>query len=305
MAITHKKIILLGSQEKIESLKVAQEKMRKSNFEFVLIPKSKESEDSIKKFIEEVQKEVKPASKLKIGGFLKEKQKGKMVEEFDALLNNIEHEWIEISPQIQDLVCIKREEDFPLIKKAAKLTDYFFKLLVKEVEDIIDRESKIKHSDITKKIEKFLIDNKVRYEQELLVKPAFADLAYAPIVQSGGTYNLKPNAESDDEILKYDTVMLSVGAKYMEYNTNVVRTLLIDASEEEKAAYQHVYEAEKFLIKALRPTASLKEAFESTYKFLCEKKSSYKDKAPTNFGFGVDFILTLDRTRVQRVIFDH
>lgn len=287
LAITHKKVILLGSQEKIDSLKAAQEKMRKNKFDFVLIPKTREPEESIVKFLDEVKKEVNLNSKLKIGGFLKEKQKGKMVEEFDSMLTKIDHEWIEISPQIQDLVCIKREEDYPLIKKSAKLTEYFFKLLLEQVEDIIDKEVKMKHSDITKKIEKLLVDNKIKYEQELLVKPAFADLAYAPIIQSGGTYNLKPNAESDDEVMKYDTIMLSVGAKYMEYNTNVVRTLMIDASEEEKQAYNHVYEAERFLIRALKPSTPLKDVYESTFKFLSEKKPSYKDKIPTSFGFGV------------------
>jgi nucleosome binding factor SPN SPT16 subunit len=264
--------------------------MKKNKFDFVLIPKTKEPEESIVKFLEEVKKEVNLNSKLKIGGFLKEKQKGKMVEEFDDLLNKIDHEWVEISPQIQDLVCIKREEDYALIKKSSKLTEYFFKLLLEQVEDIIDKEIKMKHSDITKKIEKYLVDNKVKYEQELMVKPAFSDLAYAPIIQSGGTYNLKPNAESDDEVLKYDTIMLSVGAKYMEYNTNVVRTLMIDASEEEKQAYNHVYEAERFLIKALKPNAPLKDVYESTFKFLSEKKPSYKDKIATSFGFGVSII---------------
>ena len=265
--------------------------MKKSKLDLVLIPKTVENQESVSKFVDELKKELKDRDKagkrVKIGGFLKEKQKGKMVEEFESQIGRLDHEWVEISPHIQDLICIKRDEDFPLIKKSAKLADYFYKLLLEEVEEVIDKEKKVKHSDITKKIEQLLVENKLRYEQELMIKSSFADLAYSPIVQSGGTYNLKPNAESNDDILKYDCIMLSVGAKYMEYNTNVVRTLFIDASEEEKTAYTHIYEAEKQLIKGLKPGALIKSLYEETFKALCQKSSAYKDRLPANFGFGV------------------
>ena len=288
IAISHKKIVVLCNQEKSESLKVIQDKMKKSKLDMTIICKSGENLE-ISKFVDEVKKELKDkeGKKVRFGGFLKEKQKGKMIEEFEAQLAKIDHDWVEISPQIQDLICVKREEDFPLIKKSAKLVDYFYKLLLEEVEEIIDKEKKIKHSDITRKIEQLLIENKHKYEQELVLKHTFADLAYSPIVQSGGTYNLKPNAESNEDVLKYDCVMLSVGAKYMEYNTNVVRTLFIDASEEEKSAYQNVYEAERMLIKMLKPGAVLKDIYDSVFKFLCQKNQAYKDFLPNNFGFGV------------------
>lgn len=38
----------------------------------------------------------------------------------------------------------------------------------------------------------------------------------------------RPQAESNDDYLSYDTIICSVGAKYYEYNCNVVRTLFID-----------------------------------------------------------------------------
>lgn len=287
LAISKNRIILLGSQEKIEPLKIIQDKLRKENFDLVLIPKTKEPEESIKKFLTEMRGDLPAQRTLKLGGFLKEAQKGKTVEDFDAGLKNVAHEWIEISPHIQELLSIKRDEDLPLIKKSAEIVEYFYKILLDEVEVVIDQEKPTKHSDLTKKIEKALAENTSKYEQELLVKSAFVDFAYSPIIQSGGTYNLKPNAESDDSNLSYDTIMLSLGAKYMEYNTNVVRTLLIDATEDQKAAYAHVYEAEKFLIKSLKPGASLKEVFEGTYNLLVSKSESYKDRIPPNFGYGI------------------
>ena len=88
----------------------------------------------------------------------------------------------------------------------------------------------MKHSDISRKIEAMFenpqeiksLENSTKTEKE------FTDLAYTPIVQSGGEYDLRPQAESNDNDLSYDTVLCSVGAKYYEYNCNVVRTLFID-----------------------------------------------------------------------------
>jgi len=59
-------------------------------------------------------------------------------------------------------------------------------------------------------------------------------LAYLPIVQSGGSYDLRPQAESSDEFLTYDTIICSVGAKYHQYNSNIVRTLFIDPDSVKK-----------------------------------------------------------------------
>lgn len=43
---------------------------------------------------------------------------------------------------------------------------------------------------------------------------------------------MKPNAQSNDDILSYDTIIVSVGTKYMEYHANIVRTLFIDPTND-------------------------------------------------------------------------
>jgi hypothetical protein len=40
---------------------------------------------------------------------------------------------------------IKRPEDLGIITKSAKLTSYFFDLLIQELEDIIENETNISH----------------------------------------------------------------------------------------------------------------------------------------------------------------
>jgi len=76
---------------------------------------------------------------------------------------------------------------------------------------IIDEEKKVKHSKLSEEIEQVLAD-----PQKIQVKLTAAnlDIAYAPIVQSGGQYDLKVSAASDDRRLEYDVILCSLGARY-------------------------------------------------------------------------------------------
>jgi len=55
-----------------------------------------------------------------------------------------------------------------------------------------------------------------------------ADWCYPPIVQSGGVYDLKPSAVSNNDYLHADTIICSLGVRYKSYCTNISRTFLID-----------------------------------------------------------------------------
>lgn len=57
-------------------------------------------------------------------------------------------------------------------------------------------------------------------------------MAFCPIVQSGGSYDLRPQAESNDFELNYDIIIATCGFKYRDYNTSMSRTLFIDPSNE-------------------------------------------------------------------------
>lgn len=54
------------------------------------------------------------------------------------------------------------------------------------------------------------------------------DWCYTPIIQSGGAYDLRPSAQSDEGKLKAGIVLCSMGVRYKSYCANVGRTFLID-----------------------------------------------------------------------------
>jgi nucleosome binding factor SPN SPT16 subunit len=124
------------------------------------------------------------------------------------------------------------------------------------------------------------------FAKKFNVEPSFYDFAYSPIIQSGGVYDLKPNAESTNAKLTHDCILLSIGSKYFEFNTNLVRTVLINATKEEQTAYMAIYKGFKTLIKELKPKAVLKDVYDKTRETILSVDKSYHAALPNYFGFG-------------------
>ncbi len=82
-------------------------------------------------------------------------------------------------------------------------------------------------------MENFLERTKGNLKKKFGILDRFYDYSYAPIVQSGGHYSLKIINDSDENHLKSDIIRLSLGGKYFEFNCNVIRTLIINPTEDE------------------------------------------------------------------------
>lgn len=289
LAIRRDKIVVLGSKEKIETLQILQGSAKAAGFGIEFVAKGKQVKDSVEEFIEKmldgvIIQEDKP---LKFGCFLKEKQVGKIIEEFGSQIKKVNHVFAEISPYIQELLCVKSEEDIAIVDKSGNLCVYFFQLLIEEIEAIIDEGVATRHLDLSQKIEDFLKTKRKEFKAKFGIKPIFFDLSYSPIIQSGGNYNLKTNAENDNGVLKHDCVVLSLGAKYLDFNSNIVRTIFINASNEEQHAYKVAFEAHRLLIKNLVKGAVIKDVYNKVRDFILARDSSLEASFMSNFGFGV------------------
>lgn len=94
------------------------------------------------------------------------------------------------------------------------------------------------------------------------------DIAYAPIVQSGGTYDLKVSAASNEEKLQYDVILCSLGARYSMYCANIARTFLVDPVPKQEEEYKALLQAQEAAINALVPGAEMSAAFAAATKAL-------------------------------------
>ncbi len=98
------------------------------------------------------------------------------------------------------------------------------------VTQLIDAGKRITHEQLMEQLEKTHTNEakraKLRVPDEINWK--LVEWCYPPIIQSGGKYDLKPSAQSDQSNLHAGTVVCSFGARYNSYCSNIGRTILIN-----------------------------------------------------------------------------
>eukprot|EP00479_Gromia_sphaerica_P012239 TRINITY_DN6364_c0_g1_i1.p1 TRINITY_DN6364_c0_g1~~TRINITY_DN6364_c0_g1_i1.p1 ORF type:complete len:120 (-),score=44.45 TRINITY_DN6364_c0_g1_i1:396-704(-) len=87
------------------------------------------------------------------------------------------------------------------------------------------------------------------------INAEFLESCYTPIIQSGGKYSLKPSAVSDDNQLHSApgaTIIVSLGAWYKSYCSNIARTYFIDPSKEQEKVYNCLLAVYQAVLSALK-----------------------------------------------------
>lgn len=99
------------------------------------------------------------------------------------------------------------------IKKACGLTTALMKnILIKALENAIDKEEVITHEDMAQKVDAIYLDPLKTFPK--LKESEHVDIAFPTIVQSGGQFDLSLNATITQENLSYDTIVCFMGAKF-------------------------------------------------------------------------------------------
>ena len=143
----------------------------------IFIEKGKVGESMEKLFLE-----LKNQNLKKFGIFIKEQQKGTMIQEFDKefLKNGLEA--VDVTNDIQKFLSVKDKIDIQLVKKSTQVTCHFFKKLIEEIEYHVDQETKVKHSLISKKIDQQQEKQKHSLASRFSIVPQFYDFSYVPVV---------------------------------------------------------------------------------------------------------------------------
>ena len=82
---------------------------------------------------------------------------------------------------------------------------------------------------------KVLADNEILVARQVFLNYySVAD----PIVQSGGTYDFRISAQSNEDNVKFDVITVLLGARYQMNCSNVVRTFLVDAPKQVTRNYK-------------------------------------------------------------------
>jgi nucleosome binding factor SPN SPT16 subunit len=95
------------------------------------------------------------------------------------------------------------------------------------------------------------------------------------------------------ENLSNDVIVVSIGARYKQYCSNIARTFFVDPPKKISEAYDVLLEVQDACLAVMKPGNQLKDVYKAAISFLEEKKG-YEylvSHLPKNLGFctGLDF----------------
>ncbi|KAJ4721703.1 FACT complex subunit SPT16-like [Melia azedarach] len=199
-----------------------------------------------------------------VGHISREAPEGKLLETWDEKLKKANFQLSDVSSGFSDLFSIKDDTELTNIKKAAFLSSSVMKqFVVPKLEKVIDEEKKVSHSSLMDETEKAILEP-ARIKVKL--KAENVDICYPPIFQSGGEFDLKPSASSNDTYLYYDStsvIICAIGCRYNSYCSNVARTFLIDANAMQSKAYEVLLKAHEAAINALKSGNKVSAVYEA------------------------------------------
>lgn len=285
MVFCEKTVFILASKKKIDFLK--QIESGKENDSGVppikLLTRDKADKDKANfgKLMEGIKKSKKGKT---VGEFGKDKFPGEFMDAWRAALKNENFETVDVSPSMAVVMAVKEDAEIKTIQKASQVTcDVFSKYLKEQIMEVIDNDKKVKHTKLADGVEQALQNKK--YVTGVDVSQI--DMCYPAIIQSGGKYSLKFSTVSNDSPLHFGVIICCMGARYKSYCSNIVRTLMVDPTEQMQKDYEFLVEVEEEILKKLQHDTKLSEVYNSALKYVQSNRPELAEKMTKNVGFGM------------------
>ncbi|MCL7052093.1 hypothetical protein MKW94_008848 [Papaver nudicaule] len=199
-----------------------------------------------------------------VGYLAREAPEGNLLELWSDKLKTSGLQLADVTSGFTELFAVKDNTEITNVKKAAFLASSAMKtFVVPKLEKIVDEEKKVTHSSLMEDTEKVVLEP-ARIKVKL--KADNVDICYPPIFQSGGEFDLRPSASSNEENLYYDSasvIICAIGSKYNSYCSNVARTFLIDANPIQSKAYGVLLKAHEAAIGALKAGSKVSASYEA------------------------------------------
>ena len=128
---------------------------------------------------------------------------------------------------------------------------------------------------------------------------------FSPIIQSGGKYDLKVSASSNNDNLKPGIILASLGIRYKNYCSSMGRTFLIspgkvgvsrllatdvkltEVHQKQESYYSILLEARQEALKTLKDGAILRDVYSHVHSFIEAKSPTLGEAFVKNLGFAV------------------
>ena len=259
--MTKGKLYFLGSSSKVKKLRVLENYEKKpAELAVELVVKEK---DDCSAQLDELLGVARQAGP-KVGTILKEAAFGTFAAGWQKLLDTADDlASVDVCAGVLEAIAGKDEIELRNLKVAAVMTCAILrKHLIPKLEGIVDDETDIAHTKIAEDLEE-LFDDPTKlasaWKAATKIDRDRVDMTYPPIIQSGGTYNLKPSAATTDEKLHYGTdsspgvILVSMGARYKSYCSNLTRTFMVNPTEAQRNSYSTLVKLREHLVKLFVP----------------------------------------------------
>ncbi|XP_063359714.1 FACT complex subunit spt16 [Cydia amplana] len=286
--LTEDAMCFLASKKKIDFLKPIENSKEDSDLppaKLLVRDRTDKDKENINKLIQEMKKSKNGKT---VGLFVKDNFPGEFCESWKVALKAEKFENVDVSASFANLMATKEDSEIITVKKACLVTvDVFTKYLKDQIMEIIDSDKKVKHTKLAEGVEAAISDKKYVTG----VDTSQVDMCYPAIIQSGGHYSLKFSAVSDKNHLHFGAIVCSLGARYKSYCSNIVRTLLVNPSDEIQSNYNFLLNLEEEVMKKLVAGAKLSAVYEAGLELAKKEKPNLVDNLTKSFGFsmGIEF----------------
>ena len=288
----------LASKKKayIEATRKPNGIMNVPEMKIILRSPSEDDKEKIKDILENIKKDINKAE-INIGYLKAEKGIGKAVEEFYSVAENIEGINLVDKPGlIDEILQTKDIDELNSINIASKLSCFILSYLNKEFENDVEGENKVTHKDISNAVKKMY--EKENFKKKFIEKnPKYKiisqslEIKNAPVIQSGGNYTLDCLKESDTSELSSDIIICKAFASYKDYNSQVIRTFMINLEKVQQNQYKILLAAFEQMLKSLKEGAknqkTLGELYKEIKEFIISREENLKNCIPESFGYGI------------------
>ena len=196
---------------------------------------------------------------------------------------------VDVAAGLSFAMCIKDESELDLMKRSSILSNKIMKHgYIKKMEEIIDSEKEISHEELAQAVDEIL-ENPANIG--LKVSSDDVQSCYYPIIQSGGQYDLRASAQSSSDKLSHDIILVSLGARYRNYCSNIGRTFLVDPPKKVSETYELLLEMHEACLAVMKHGNPAKLVYRTAIEFLRGRDEKLVEHLPKTLGFasGLDF----------------
>lgn len=247
----------------------------------------------------------------KVGVLPKDQPQGPFAKEWQAVYPK-DIEEADVAPAFSAVMAVKDEVEQKTMRQCSRalvglMKDYF----IDEMSKIIDEEKKITHEQLSNKIEAKIDDENFFKSKEMRLGADFdvtqLDWTVGPVVQSGGKYDIRASAQSNNENLHAGIILSTMGLRYKSYSSQLARTFLIDPNKTQEKYYSFLLDLQWRIVTEMRDGAVCKDIYNTAIKHIRAKYPELEKHFPKNIGYGIgieardsNLIITAKSNRVLK-----